>query len=194
MDFANETAAGGRKGHIGIDGQNSGITNIANVPVETIETEFPIRVEEYGLLADSEGAGQYRGGLGMVRRYRFLLDDTTVQVRSDRMKTAPYGIKGGQPARKSRIHVVSDGKKQSKPSKFMVTVNAGDAMEIQWPGAGGWGDPLSSDPNQILNDVMEEKISLHRARSTYGVVIREEARDIDFIATEALRQALRCKS
>ncbi len=194
MDFANETAAGGRNGHNGIDGQNSGITNIANVPVETIETEFPVRVEEYGLLADSEGAGQYRGGLGMVRRYRFLADDTTVQVRSDRMKTAPYGINGGQASRKSRIHVVSNGKQQDKPSKFMVTVNTDDVMQIQWPGAGGWGDPLDSDPNQILHDVMEEKISLHRARYTYGVVIREETWDIDLIATVELRKALRRKS
>ena len=118
--------------------------------------------------------------LGWCDAIGFFSDDTTVQVRSDRMKTAPYGIKGGQPARKSRIHVVSNGKKQSKPSKFMVTVNADDAMEIQWPGAGGWGDPLNSDPNQILHDVIEEKISLHRARNTYGVVISEETRGYRF--------------
>ena len=58
----------------------------------------------------------------------------------------------------------------------MITVNAGDAMEIQWLGVGDWGDPLNSDSNQILHDVLEEKITLHRDRDTYGVVIKEEHR------------------
>jgi len=194
MDFANETAAGGRDGHDGIDAQNSGITNIANVPVEVIEAEFPVRIEEYGLLTDSEGAGKYRGGVGMVRSYRFLADDTVFQVRSDRMKTAPYGINGGKPARKSRITVYSDGKEQNKPSKFLTTVNQGDIMQIQWPGAGGWGDPLDRDLDQVLQDVMEEKVSVERARDMYGVVIDEKTRKIDFNATANLRETLRRKT
>ena len=191
MDFANEIAAGGKQGFDGIDAQNAGITNIANVLAEEIETEFPLEVEEYGMLPDSEGAGEYRGGLGMVRKYRFLADDTVVQVRSDRMKTSPYGINGGEASARSRITITSDGEERAMPSKFLTTVNKGDRMTVEWPGAGGWGDPLHRDADRVLHDVSEGKISLQRARDKYGVVVDEVRRAVDQRATAELRQKLR---
>ena len=191
MDFANEIAAGGKQGFDGIDAQNAGITNIANVLAEEIETEFPLEVEEYGLLPDSEGAGEYRGGLGMVRRYRFLSDDTVVQVRSDRMKSSPYGLSGGEASAKSRITITSEGQERIMPSKFLTTVNKGDAMTVEWPGAGGWGDPLDRDPNRVLHDVSEGKIGVQRARDSYGVVLDRSRRVVDFPATVELRERLR---
>ena len=191
MDFANEIAAGGRQGHDGIDAQNAGITNIANVLAEVIETEFPIEVEEYGLLADSEGAGEYRGGTGMVRQYRFLSDDTVVQVRSDRMKTSPYGINGGEASRRARIIIHSGGEERVMPSKFLTTVNAGDTMRVEWPGAGGWGDPLDRDPARVLGDVVAGKINARRAYDKYGVVLDESRRTVDMAATGELRQRRR---
>ena len=193
MDFSNEIASGGRQGQDGIDGQSAGITNLANVPVEVYEPEFPIKIEEYALLTDSEGAGEYRGGMGMMRRYRFLADDTVVQVRSDRMKSAPFGVHGGESSSSARIVIRSGGEERVMPSKFLATVNSGDIMEVEWPGAGGWGNPLNRDPDRVLRDVIEEKVSVQRARERYGVVVNEGEREVDPVATAELREQSRRK-
>ena len=191
MDFHNETSCGGRPTKDGIDGQGTNISNIANTPAEVIEAENPIVIEEYALMADTEGAGRFRGGLGMVRTYRYQMDDTVVQVRADREKTPPYGLHGGHPSVTTKVTVTKDGKASSMPSKFLVNLNRGDSLRISWPGAGGWGDPLDRDPEQVLQDVIEEKVSMQRARDVYGVVIEEESRSIDWSATHRLREELR---
>ena len=77
------------------------------------------------------------------------------------------------------------------PSKFLTTVNKGDAMTVEWPGAGGWGDPLDRDPNRVLHDVTEGKIGVQRARDSYGVVLDRSRRAVDSQATGELRERLR---
>ena len=191
LEFHNETACGGRPDRDGIDGQGSNISNLANIPAETIEAEQPIRIEEYGLIPDTEGAGKFRGGLGMVRAYRYLMDETIVQVRADREKTAPYGLKGGLPSTTTKVTVTKGGHTRAMPTKFLETLDGGDALRIEWPGAGGWGDPLDRDPESVLSDVIEEKVAVDRARDVYGVSIDLERRAIDLEETLRLRQALR---
>lgn len=127
----------------------------------------------------------------MVRRYRFLSDDTVVQVRSDRMKSSPYGLSGGEASARSRITINSAGEDRSMPSKFLTTVNTGDRMTVEWPGAGGWGDPLDRDPNRVLHDVSEGKIGVQRACDKYGVVVDETRRAVDSAATVEQREELR---
>ena len=190
-DFHNETAWGGRPSKDGIDGQGSNISNIANTPAEVIEAEYPIVIEEYGLVPDTEGAGKFRGGLGMVRMYRYLQDDTVVQVRADREKTPPYGLQGGLPSVTTKVAVTRGGQTMSMPSKFLVNMNNGDTLRAEWPGAGGWGDPLDRDPELVLWDVVEEKVSRQRAKDVYGVVIQPATRSIDWDATQLLREKLK---
>ena len=187
LEFHNETACGGRPTKDGMDGQGANISNLANIPVETIEAEQPIRIEEYALIADTEGAGKYRGGLGMVRTYRYLLDDTVVQVRADREKTAPYGLNGGLASSTTKVTVTKGGETKSMPGKFLENLSTSDTLRIEWPGAGGWGDPLERDPQTVLDDVIAEKVSLARAREVYGVVIDLEHRAVDWAQTEQLR-------
>ena len=191
LEFHNETACGGRPTKDGMDGQGANISNLANIPVETIEAEQPIRIEEYGLIADTEGAGKYRGGLGMVRTYRYLLDDTVVQVRADREKTAPYGLNGGLASSTTKVTVTKGGETKSMPGKFLENLSTSDMLRIEWPGAGGWGDPLEREPQTVLDDVIAEKVSLERARDVYGVVIDLEHRTVDWAQTEQLRSERR---
>ena len=187
LEFHNETACGGRPDKDGMDGQGANISNLANIPVETIEAEQPIRIEEYGLIADTEGAGKYRGGLGMVRTYRYLMDDTVVQVRADREKTAPYGLNGGLASTTTKVTVTKGGETKAMPGKFLDNLGTGDALRIEWPGAGGWGDPHEREPQSVLDDVIAEKVSLERARTVYGVAIDMEHRAVDWTQTERLR-------
>ena len=195
VEGSGEIASGASARHDGIDAQSGAVSNITNIPAELIEVEHPIRIEEYSLAPDSEGAGAFRGGLGLTRRYRFLADDTLVQLRSDRMDHPPWGLCGGASARPSRVSFARrDGPDEPVPSKFIVTANAGDTFTFRMPGGGGWGEPLDRDPEAVLADVKAEKISHERAEAVYGVVIAEDGREVDGSATRALRAARRTSS
>jgi N-methylhydantoinase B len=187
----NETACGGRPDKDGMDGQGSNVTNQANTPVEIVETEYPIRVTRYGFAADTEGAGTFRGGLALVRDFEYLADGIEVRTRCDRMKRPPWGICGGGDAAPPEVTLTSRGRTVALPGKSTLRVDRGDRLHTQWCGGGGFGDPLARDPQRVLDDVIEEKVSRARARAVYGVVIDPEARRVDEAATERCRVALR---
>lgn len=158
LEFHNNTGLGGGPDQ---DGQDAGpycIGNLANVPVELIEAEHPLRIEEYGFLPDTGGAGQFRGALGMVRQYRLLADDTQVQVRSDRFKSKPWGLFGGGPGAGARS-VLNPGTpgEQDLPSKFTRRFRAGDVLRFEMAGAGGYGDPRLRDEASTAADVANGK-------------------------------------
>ena len=198
VEGANEIASGASAVRDGMDAQSSPISNITNIPSELIEVEHPIRIEEYALIPDSEGAGQFRGGVGLLRHYRFLADETLVQLRSDRMKHPPYGLHGGEAAAPSNVTFINGttGETRSISSKFILTAQQGDGLSIAMPGGGGWGDPLERDPQRVLEDAIEEKISRERAERVYGVVLRASERtiEIDAEATARLRASRRTAS
>ena len=192
VEGSGEIASGASPQSDGIDAQSGAVSNITNIPAELIEVEHPIRIEEYSLTPDSEGAGTFRGGIGLTRRYRFLADDTLVQLRSDRMDHPPYGLGGGEASRPSRVSFARrGGPDEPMPSKLIVTANAGDSLTIRMPGGGGFGDPLERDPAAVLADVTAEKLSPARAKAAYGVVLAGDGREVDGAATLELRAARR---
>ena len=62
------------------------------------------------------------------------------------------------------------------PAKCTLTVRSGDVYRHELAGAGGWGNPFERDPERVLRDVLEEKISVGYARREYGVAIDERFR------------------
>jgi len=152
---------------------NDGLTNpaslAANIPVEVAESEFPIRVERYGLVRDSGGAGRHRGGLAVERVWRCLTPDTSLIVRSDRAAHPPYGLQGGLPgALSSNLLQRPDGSETVLPSMFSTTIDAGDVYVHRTAGGGGWGDPREREPREIEEDVLDGKVSETAAREVYG--------------------------
>jgi len=187
----NETACGGRPDKDGMEGQGSNVTNQANTPVEIIETEYPIRITRYGFAPDSEGAGKFRGGLALIRDFEYLADDIEVRTRCDRMKRAPWGILGGGDASPPEVSLTSSAGSTPLPGKSVLRLSRGDRLHTQWCGGGGYGDPLERAPTLVLIDVIEQKISIERARDVYGVVIDQNLRRIDYEATAIQRAELR---
>jgi N-methylhydantoinase B len=173
----------------GMEGQGSNVTNQANTPVEILETEYPIRIVEYGFAPDTEGAGKFRGGLGLVRSFEYFEDGIEVRTRCDRLKHPPWGLFGGGCAAPGGVSLRSDGDERRLPGKSVVTVKRGDVLRTQWCGGGGYGDPLARDPGRVLADVIAEKITPARAREVYGVVIDLPRRRVDRAATATLRKA-----
>ncbi len=174
---------------------NDGLTNpaslAANIPIEVAESEFPIVVERYGLVPDTGGAGEYRGGLAIERVWRCLTPATSLIVRSDRADRPPYGLAGGgSGAPSSNVLLRPDGTEVVLPAMFSTTIEAGDVYAHRTAGGGGWGDPLARDPEAVARDVANEKVGAAAARKLYGVVIEADGL-IDDAATAALRDERR---
>jgi N-methylhydantoinase B len=178
---------GGRPYADGIDGAASTVVNFSNYPAEVIENEYPLRIDEYALVPDSAGPGEYRGGLAMVRQYRFLEQTATLQIRSDRTRFPAYGLAGGGPGRLCRNVLNPDGEARELPAKTLLTWTRGDVFRHELAGPGGWGDPLSRDPARVLADVRDEKVTPAHAREAYGVVLTADGTAVDQAATVALR-------
>ena len=180
---------GGRPLRDGIDG--AGMSYIS-VPAELIEREVPVVVEGFGLVPDTAGPGLHRGSLGIFKSYRFL-HPARIMVRTNRPFGSGVGMAGGTQGTPSRnLFAPTDREQIELPRKshMHLEVKAGDRLYHQVCGAAGHGDPLQRDPQQVLDDVKEEKVSPESARSQYGVVIDSLATHVDASATQALRREL----
>jgi N-methylhydantoinase B len=136
-----ETIAGGmgaRKGLQGIDAVHCHMTNSLNTPSEALEYALPVRVLRYGVRRGSGGRGAARGGDGIVREIE-LLEDARVAILSDRRKTRPYGLHGGEPGAAGQSFLITaDGERRLR-GKESFNVRAGDRIRIESPGGGGYG-------------------------------------------------------
>jgi N-methylhydantoinase B len=174
-----ETYAGGqgaKHNQDGMDAVQSGMTNTRNAPIEVIESAYPLRVEGYGLVPDSEGAGRQRGGLGMFRQFRILGPEVKLTLSTDRVRVGPWGVQGGESARGASCVITSpDGTERRLGSKVTTAVRQGDIVCVVTPGGGGWGDPHERPAAAVLWDVKEGLISAARARDVYGVTVDPDA-------------------
>ena len=181
-------AWGGRPDKDGIEAITNPSQNLSNTPVETMESQHPVRVEEYALVADSCGAGKWRGGLGVARSYRLLAPEAGLQLRADRMKILPYGLAGGGPATGAINEITTNaGEHIDLPSKINRRMAQGDLVRHVQPGGGGFGDPLTRDPARVARDVWNTKISATYAREHHRVVVDPDTGVLDAVATMELR-------
>ena len=171
-----EGSYGGRPGRDGLDSVDCLIANTRNNPIEELEWRFPMRTERYELRDDPCAAGKWRGGIGMVRVNRFLVD-TIVSCEGDRVRVRPAVGHLRRPRRaRSRYGKVTppDGRRRvlarrSSPGK---TLPAGSTIEIAVPNSGGYGDPLERDPERCsptcstVHDGRARRARLRRRRST----------------------------
>ncbi|MBN1137029.1 MAG: hydantoinase B/oxoprolinase family protein [Anaerolineae bacterium] len=123
----------------GLSGVHVHMTNTLNTPVEALEYAYPFRVRRYALRRGSGGAGRHRGGDGLVRDIEFL-SPATVTLLTERRRTAPYGLQGGQPGAVGRNLLIHNSHKEKLPGKAECEVGAGDMLSLQTPGGGGWGE------------------------------------------------------
>lgn len=186
---------GARPTKDGLEGVSGIIGNVANNSVETEESIHPVRIEQYGFVPDSAGAGTYRGGVAMVRDFRFLEEDASLFVRSDRRKFRPWGLAGGQ-AGAASWNILNpagtaapdrpDVPEEVLPTKGERRIRRGDLLRVRSAGAGGHGHPFERDPELVRRDVKNELVTVEGARRDYGVVIAADGQ-VDEAATHRLR-------
>jgi N-methylhydantoinase B len=130
--------SGARATKDGLSGVHVHVTNTSNLPVEALEAEYPLRIEAYEFVDGSSGEGQYRGGMGLLRRFRALAP-CSVRLDATRIYSRPKGLLGGGSAAGFKLFV--NGKEIFPPLQRMELV-AGDVYEVRTPGGGGYG-PIS---------------------------------------------------
>jgi N-methylhydantoinase B len=183
---------GARARKDGIEGISNPAANLSNQPIEMVETDMPVEVLRYGLVTDSGGAGEFRGGLGFIREFRFLAG-ARFTLRGDRRDHPPYGVQGGAPgAPSSHLFIRTDGRERQLPTMPMESFTAvdGDIFQLIGAGGGGYGDALKRDPGRVADDLLEGKISIAGAERDYGVVFKTDGVTVDIPATERRRDEL----
>jgi N-methylhydantoinase B len=163
--------------------------------MEMFELSSPHFMEQYEYLPDSAGAGEWRGGLGTISRWRFYgLDELGVTIGDDAASEgadpAP-GLFGGEPAglNELRLHF-PDGTVRDWGSKEIVRdIPPGTVCEARNGGGGGYGDPRRRDPAKVFAEVRDELLSPEKARASYGVAVLPDLSGIDEAETARLRGA-----
>jgi len=183
--------SGGRNGVDGMDGVQTDLTNTENAPVEELEMQYPVRIARYELIPDSDGAGAYRGGLGIRRQYQFPYGGMRFSIISDRTRFRPWGIAGGEPGSPARFSLQRRGREIPLRSKCNLELETDDIVDVCTPGGGGYGTPVDRDPAIVAEDVRLGKISIERAQSAYGVVVDPSDLHWDREATDRLRGSVR---
>ena len=184
-----EGSYGGRPGRDGLDAVDCLIANTRNNPIEELEWRFPMRTERYELRDDACAAGEWRGGVGMIRVNRFLVD-TIVTCEGDRYESdPPWGIFGGHDGTLAYAKVTApDGTVEMWPAKFTgKTLRAGSTIELAVPNSGGYGDPLDRDPELVRSDVLDGFTTVELAERDYAVVLDPGSLALDTAATARLR-------
>ncbi|MER5179069.1 hydantoinase B/oxoprolinase family protein [Streptomyces sp. NPDC002896] len=153
------------------DGESCLINNVngalRDMPVEVLETLFPVRVEEYAVRPDSAGAGRTRGGNGVVRQYRFTADQN-LSMWWERSVTPAWGLFGGTAGAPPRA-TLNPGRddERSVLKVNALPVRAGDVLRCESGGGGGFGPAAERTAEAVAEDVREGLLSAERARVDY---------------------------
>jgi N-methylhydantoinase B len=197
--LSREVLGGGSGGRYYADGNDAIhiVPDSRNQPAEFTETRFPLLVEKLALRTDSGGAGKRRGGLGYDKHYRALVDCRTI-VTADRVRLGCYGVNGGKAGLPFCVTIDIDGTPRDLGGLVDgEPVLAGQIMRVRTTGGGGWGDPLEREPELVVADVIDGKVSAAAARENYGVVVVDgkngETPGVDAAATSRLRDQRRAE-
>jgi N-methylhydantoinase B len=162
---------GARPDRDGVDGAANNY--FSAISAERIESEIPVVIEELSLTPDSGGPGEFRGGLSVVKQYRFL-EDASVVIRTNRHAGGSFGSNGGRQGSPAKnTHFGHDGASAVLPSQshVHVVVQAGDRIRHETGGAGGHGTPSARGSAALLCDVGTGKVSAEGAQRDYGVAV-----------------------
>jgi len=174
------------RGQDGWGSMNVSFGNLVRATAEINESIFPQRQLARDYITDSGGAGEFRGGLGTLYRKQLLAPAAVYTYVVGRKYPMP-GIAGGRPGAPNRLQLkVGGAEEEAGKTARLVHHEAREAIAYHYGGGGGWGDPLARDPAKVLDDVLDEYISVRSARDDYGVVLTGSLEALDLtVATQA---------
>jgi N-methylhydantoinase B len=157
---------------------------------ELHELVDPFTVLQYEFWPDSAGAGQWRGGMGTIYRWKIDADGIPAANFGGGVSdaTAPYGLAGGQPAPHHQLFLRKSAETVPVDAESFYQLEKGDVFEIYQSGGGGYGDPFRRPAQQVRDDVVNGLVSADKARELYGVALQPGSLRIDAAKTASLRQ------
>lgn len=188
----NEGAYGGRPRSDGPDCIDNLMANTRNNPIEDLGMHLPMICDRYELRDDvMPGAGEYRGGIGVVKSQR-MLTAGSITHESERHLDVPWGAFGGGAGQVGKVEIFdASGAVSSTYAKFSnLQIQAGGGMSYFAPCGGGFGDPLMRPAVRVLDDVLDDFCTIEHALKAYGVVISANL-ELDVAATETRRRNMR---
>jgi N-methylhydantoinase B len=180
--FDLEPTVGGWGAWHGSDGEDGLINNVngslKDLPIEVLETKFPMRMTHYGFRPDSGGAGRWRGGNGVIREYTIECEQAQLFVWFERSKTPAWGLFGGGDATPPVVVLNPDRdghRRMLKASR--VPLRRGDVIRTMTGGGGGFGDPSERHPEAVRADLRNGQVTAHGAREIYGFQIDDPGKE-----------------
>ncbi len=167
-----ETIGGGfgaRATKDGLDGVQTHVTNTSNLPVESLEQEYPILVERYELASGTGGSGRQRGGMAIRRSVRVQGHQAAFGGSTSRRLSSPWGLEGGLSGGRARIVLDRPDGSHYEDTGIPTLLEDGDVITIQTAGSGGYGSPSERAAEQVRLDVEDEVITAEQAREDYGL-------------------------
>src|SRR5262245_36729560 len=160
------SAYGGGAGHDGASGTATHLSNLHITPIEILESEFPCRITRFELAPDTGGAGQWRGGLSLLREYE-VLEDATIVRRFDKARHPPNGLAGGRAGAAARFvtGLGTPHERDTPPGRYEL--RAGDRFLLQSAAGGGYGDPHRRDAVALARDLAEGYVTSEGAKRDY---------------------------
>ena len=177
-----------------MDSVDNLMANTRNNPIEELDLRFPIRCDQYELRPEPAAPGRWRGGIGIIRRNRFLVDGV-YSCEGDRQTDPPRASSAaGTVSWRRAGRTRAPRSEEALAAKVTgIPFAAGEFIEFREPNAAGYGDPLEREPAEaVREDLLDDFTTIELARDAYGVVFADERTlEIDVAATEALRATLR---
>lgn len=194
------SGGGGRWFADGNIGQGCKNGNGRRMPIEVVETRYPVELLSYGLNrapSGRPGAGRFRGGLGTRRWFRVRAPEVYVSAHTNRNIVRPWGMAGGsdggncevlfRTAASDRWQTAVELFGVASPGKFSnVVLHDGDEILVGAPGGGGYGPPDERDPELVAADVADGLYTPAEAADIYGVVLGSDGA-VDATATAERR-------
>ena len=139
-----ETICSGSPAGPGFDGTDAVHTHMTNTRLtdpEVLEFRFPVLLEDFHIRLDSGGRGRWHAGNGVHRRIRFL-EKMDCAILSGHRRVRPFGLEGGEAGQVGKNSVRrKDGRVEKLEGCDQTVLEAGEAVIIETPTAGGYGDP-----------------------------------------------------
>ena len=180
-----QLSGGGYGGHAGGDGLSNGCSTIGiskAPPVEIMEQAFPVLYHRYALREGSGGAGRMRGGFGLEYDVELRRGAARASFVMDHGRFGPQGALGGRDGAKNEVTVWQRGVAYTPvhlSKEQDINLSAGDRVQVKTPGGGGYGDPFERPPEDVAQDVALGRYTLKQAADFFGVVLRENAGNLE---------------
>ncbi len=154
------------------------------IPTEVHEATYPLRIDEFSIRPDSGGPGEFRGGLGLLKRYT-ILAPCMLATYFERIKCPPWGVRGGGAGKPGSIFLHRRGEAAKDCLKAQIDLLPGDELVVETGGGGGFGPALARDPARVAADVASGYVTVTAAKTDYGIVLDDAGAPLDAETVQA---------